>query len=502
MAQKRTNTKKTNTAKTASKQKPAYKKTTTAAKSSSTSRTNNNKKYISKPISSKSKPTTTKSKSNYYQNLYKNKYSKTNEVVINNKTYVLPKHDSFETYFCVWRMYSLIDPVSKKSFIRKFWIVIGKGHKSYRKFETQREAIRYFRNLKKYAKMKIQAINSKQFVKTIYTIFEMIYQGIDTNKIFNQKPTKNSKSYDESDYIDEYTQLDVLLNNDDTNENHQEIEEDIDKIINEKEGDTLVLNYKLDIDEDADKKTKEIQYEQIKREYEDTDDVTQENTTQTATNENENYINENIKTSSFKFYSGETEHLGNLDRQMDDTPILGQTQINYFDNINQIEYSSPTQINNTELIYTTEINENPAQHNYHQLAQNVNNSTPEISSSNQNNYSSGNTEIIIYKSDDTAEIDSNDLSKTSLYELITKDNKDFPDPKSNDLELEEELKEFDNDLNIIQHNTSLNKAIHNEKHKRNHKKNTILIATSSILAFLIIAAIVVVLLFVFNIIKI
>lgn len=442
-------------------------KRTSSKKIETTSKSNSNKKYISKPIRPNNKLSSNKSKSNYYKNLYKNKYSRTNEVVINNKTYVLPKHDSFETYFCVWRMYSLIDPVNKKSFIRKFWIVIGKGHKSYRKFENQRDAIRYFRNLKKYAKMKIQDINSKQFVRTIYTIFEMIYQGIDTSKIFGQTST-NNKSHEEKDYVDEYTQLDVLLNSDDADEHNQKIEEDIDKVIQEKEGDTLVLNYKLDIDEHADKTTKEIQHEQINPEY----------------NETKNIIHESPKTSSFEFYSGETNHLGLLDRQMDKTPILGQTQINYFDNMNQKESLNPSYSN--------------------QQSQRFDTSTSDFSShSNELNYSNNDTEVVIYKSDDTNVLSINDSNnnKTSLYESITNSNKDFPELKSNDLELEEDLKDFEKDLNIIQHNTSLNKAIHQEKQKRNHKKNTIAIL-STILIILIIAAVVVVLLFVLKIIKI
>lgn len=488
MDQKRTNTKKNNTKPTS--KKPTYKKSATSNKSST------NKKYISRPINSKSKPANNKSKSNYYRNLYKNKFSRTNEVVINNKTYVLPKHDSFETYFCVWRMYSLMDPVSKKTFIRKFWIVIGKGHKNYRKFENQRDAIRYFRNLKKYAKMKIQANNSKQFVRTIYTIFEMIYQGIDTNKIFGQS-SRSNKSQEETDYVDEYTQLDLLLNNDDTGENNQEIEEDIDKIINEKEGDTLVLNYKLDIDEDADKKTREIQYEQTKQQYDDTDDITKENTRESIV------ANDNTKTLNYEYYNGETEHLGMLDRQMSDTPILGQTQINYFDNINQTEHASPSSFNNTELLYTSEINENTSSHPQSLKLDNSTNEYHHSHGNNESNHSNNDTEIIIYKSDDTTEVEvvnEPNTSKTSLYELITNDNKDFPDPKSNDLELED-FKDFENDLSIIQHNTSLNKTIHHEKHKRNHKK-VIIASISTILAILIIAAIAVVLLFVLNIIKI
>ena len=120
MAQKRTNIKKnstTNIKKNSTKstsKKPTYKKSTNASKST------NNKKYISRPINSKNKPANTKSKNNYYKNLYKNKFSRTNEVVIDNKTYVLPKHDSFETYFFFFLMYSLTDPLTKKSFIRKF----------------------------------------------------------------------------------------------------------------------------------------------------------------------------------------------------------------------------------------------------------------------------------------------------------------------------------------------------------------------------------------------
>ena len=511
MAQKRTNIKKnstTNIKKNSTKstsKKPTYKKSTNASKST------NNKKYISRPINSKNKPANTKSKNNYYKNLYKNKFSRTNEVVIDNKTYVLPKHDSFETYFCVWRMYSLTDPLTKKSFIRKFWIVIGKGHKSYRKFESQRDAIRYFRNLKKYAKMKIQGNNSKEFLRTIYTIFEMIYQGINTSKVLSQSPRNknNNKSHEDGDYVDEYTQLDLLLNNDDTGENNQEIEEDIDKVINEKEGNTLVTDYKLDIDEDADKKTREIQYEQTKQAYDDADDITQETTKQFTTNEN-------TKTVTYEYYNGETEHLGLLDRQMDDTPILGQTQINYFDDfnqikfddINQIKFDIPSQSGNTESIYKNENVDNQLQP--YQQNPNMNswvNETP--SYNNEINLPSGNTEVIIYKSGDTATISTSDSAsdstrdsnKTSLYDLITNDNKDFPETKSNDLELEEDVKEFESDLNIIQHNTSLNKTIHDEKHKRNHKKVTI-ITVVSILGILVIGLIVVILLFALKIIKI
>ena len=554
MAQKRTNIKKnstTNIKKNSTKstsKKPTYKKSTNASKST------NNKKYISRPINSKNKPANTKSKNNYYKNLYKNKFSRTNEVVIDNKTYVLPKHDSFETYFCVWRMYSLTDPLTKKSFIRKFWIVIGKGHKSYRKFESQRDAIRYFRNLKKYAKMKIQGNNSKEFLRTIYTIFEMIYQGINTSKVLSQSPRNknNNKSHEDGDYVDEYTQLDLLLNNDDTGENNQEIEEDIDKVINEKEGNTLVTDYKLDIDEDADKKTREIQYEQTKQAYDDADDITKETTKQFTTNEN-------TKTVTYEYYNGETKHLGLLDRQMDDTPILGQTQINYFDDfnqikfddINQIKFDIPSQSGNTESIYKNEnvdnqlqpyqqnpnmnswVDETPSYNNEINLPsgntestyknENVDNQlqpyqqNPNMNSwvnetpsyNNEINLPSGNTEVIIYKSGDTATISTSDSAsdstrdsnKTSLYDLITNDNKDFPETKSNDLELEEDVKEFESDLNIIQHNTSLNKTIHDEKHKRNHKKVTI-ITVVSILGILVIGLIVVILLFALKIIKI
>ena len=135
------------------------------------------------------------------------------------------------------------------------------------------------------------------------------------------------------------------------------------------------------------------------------------------------------------------------------------------------------------------------------------NETP--SYNNEINLPSGNTEIILYKSDDTTTISTSDSTsdlisdsnKTSLYDLITNDNKDFPETKSNDLELEEDVKEFESDLNIIQHNTSLNKTIHDEKHKRNHKKVTI-ITVVSILGILVIGLIVVILLFALKIIKI
>lgn len=230
-----------------------------------------NKKDLSKKTETKNKPLKTnsfkkqniKSKGKLPSFKVKDLSSINREVVINNKKFIIPKNHDFHNYVCVWRMYLLTNPKTKKQYVKKFWIVMGEGHTQYRKFETQQEAIDYFRNLKKFAKMKVQAARSQEFKRTVFTFFEMIYKGLDVvdvesntkeiqaallnHKLLNQELEENK-----DEYQDEYTKYDLYID-EETNSlpiNNNEIDNsEIDKLILEKEGQDTVLLDQNEIDQ-------------------------------------------------------------------------------------------------------------------------------------------------------------------------------------------------------------------------------------------------------------
>ena len=65
-------------------------------------------------------------------------------VMKTNKRGVTKRHEIF-FYSCVRRYYNILDRRTRETETKRMWIVIGDGHKRYRKFETQADAIRYFR---------------------------------------------------------------------------------------------------------------------------------------------------------------------------------------------------------------------------------------------------------------------------------------------------------------------------------------------------------------------
>lgn len=221
------------------------KKTSSKPKKSSTKKVNiNAKKTSTKKPSTKSvkKASLTRKNSVSKQPTKKETKSKlfaNKEVVINNKKIKLPKRVKLESYSCVWRMYLIVDSKTKEKYTKRFWIVIGDGHKKYRKFETQLEAIQYFRSLKKYAKMRVQSVKSKQFIRTIYTFFEMIWRGIEIKEIkLSKKNNKKSSSIvEEEDFEDEFTQFDT-----DEIDEEEFNEEEINKVLAEAEGDAVIVD--------------------------------------------------------------------------------------------------------------------------------------------------------------------------------------------------------------------------------------------------------------------
>lgn len=162
-----------------------------------------------KKITSKATKTTNSNK------LRKNLTSKdvmnisNSQIIYLNSNKSLPKRIEFVGYSCIRRYYKVIESSTGKEKLVRMWIVIGDGHKRYRKFETQAEAINYFRNIQKYAFMRIQSINSTKFTKTIYTIFELKWRGINTNELSKGTTTKEVIYLDDDkDYEDQFSQYD------------------------------------------------------------------------------------------------------------------------------------------------------------------------------------------------------------------------------------------------------------------------------------------------------
>ncbi len=249
----------------------------TSKKTTSKKTSTNKKKATSKTVSSKknissnSKSTrNTSSKKTIVKTTATKKSSKkptsraailsTKEIVINNKVFKLPKRIKLESYSCIWKMYSFVNPKTKDKYLKKVWIVIGHGHKKYRKFNTQAEAIQYFRQLKKYAKMKIQSVKSKQMIRTVYTFFEMVWRGIDLKdiRISENKKQKIVVEDEKDDYVDEFMEFD-LSDDEELEEDNDDFDiDEINKVIAETEGDDVIIedseedysnNYKQPISE-------------------------------------------------------------------------------------------------------------------------------------------------------------------------------------------------------------------------------------------------------------
>ena len=126
----------------------------------------------------------------------------------------IKKSDFVKNYSCVWRMETFENELTNEKYRKRVWIVIGDGDKKYRKFDSQAEAISYFRSLKKRAEMKVQSISSKRFVRIVYTLFDMQEKGININEIKKNKnktePKVNKIINDDIDFEDEYSKFDTV----------------------------------------------------------------------------------------------------------------------------------------------------------------------------------------------------------------------------------------------------------------------------------------------------
>lgn len=90
----------------------------------------------------------------------------------------------------------------------KMWVLMNDKTKKYKLFASQVDAIKYFRSLKLYAKMKVQSINFEEFTRTVYTFLELERQGIKVDKkIFEIKDNLNIN--EEQEYKDAYSKYDT-----------------------------------------------------------------------------------------------------------------------------------------------------------------------------------------------------------------------------------------------------------------------------------------------------
>lgn len=135
---------------------------------------------------------------------------------VKNSTKKAKKSDFVKNYSCVWRMETFENNLTNEKYRKRVWIVIGDGDKKYRKFDSQAEAISYFRSLKRRAEMKVQSISSKRFIRIVYTLFDMQQKGININEIkknknkIEPKINKNINNNDDVDFEDEYSRFDTV----------------------------------------------------------------------------------------------------------------------------------------------------------------------------------------------------------------------------------------------------------------------------------------------------
>ena len=125
--------------------------------------------------------------------------------------------------------------------------MIGDGHRRYRKFETQADAIKYFRKLKKFAKMRVQSVNSKEFIKTTPTFLLLQYQGLKIDLEAAEKEQEALVFDDSQNFEDQFSQYDDVEKVAYESVDHAEI----DKVIAENEGDVF-LGSTQDLAQDLD----------------------------------------------------------------------------------------------------------------------------------------------------------------------------------------------------------------------------------------------------------
>lgn len=211
-----------------------------------TAKSDKNTKYSKTPSSTKKTKSSSKKTTIKKNNSQKVNNSKHHNVIkiSDSKVRVNSKEYEIQSYSCIRKYYIIKDNKTKEEKHKRMWIVIGDGHKWYRKFETQADAINYFRNLKKYAKMRVQSVKLKDFIKTVYTFMLMQAHGVDVDEIIKLNKNKKIINNDDKDFEDEFSEFDVV-DNDYNDFDHEKVN----KIIAEKEKDVVVVDSTQELSE-------------------------------------------------------------------------------------------------------------------------------------------------------------------------------------------------------------------------------------------------------------
>ena len=180
------------------------------------------------------KKTTTSSKSTSAKTTAKKAPAKSKTAAAKPKIVLAPV-DSPVKFSCFWRILKVKNAKTKKVEQKQVWIMIEDGTSTYEKYDSQQAAIKAFRKMKQNAIMKVQSVDSDDFVYTTATLTLLKNIGHDPDKIKAEFTGVKKTSLVEN-YQDEYSQFDVV----ETDVYNEFDVKPYDELFAEKEGDNLI----------------------------------------------------------------------------------------------------------------------------------------------------------------------------------------------------------------------------------------------------------------------
>ena len=180
------------------------------------------------------KKTTTTSKSTSAKTTAKKAPAKSKTAAAKPKIVLAPV-DSPVKFSCFWRILKVKNAKTKKVEQKQVWIMIEDGSSTYEKYDSQQAAIKAFRKMKQNAIMKVQSVDSDDFVYTTATLTLLKNIGHDPDKIKAEFTGVKKTSLVEN-YQDEYSQFDVV----ETDVYNEFDVKPYDELFAEKEGDNLI----------------------------------------------------------------------------------------------------------------------------------------------------------------------------------------------------------------------------------------------------------------------
>ena len=180
------------------------------------------------------KKTTTTSKSTSAKTTAKKAPAKSKTAAAKPKIVLAPV-DSPVKFSCFWRILKVKNAKTKKVEQKQVWIMIEDGASTYEKYDSQQAAIKAFRKMKQNAIMKVQSVDSDDFVYTTATLTLLKNIGHDPDKIKAEFTGVKKTSLVEN-YQDEYSQFDVV----ETDVYNEFDVKPYDELFAEKEGENLI----------------------------------------------------------------------------------------------------------------------------------------------------------------------------------------------------------------------------------------------------------------------